>query len=152
MALRDHLPVKEKGGLVFLGGTVNGSKWRDEFIPMLERSYFNPVVEEWTPECKIKEDQVKACATVLLYVITPKQKGFYSIAELVADAISDKRDVVVVFLESDGDDRFDEDQIKSNVAIGKMLTGYCASVFYNLEDAAAYINLDEDAGIVKYVQ
>lgn len=33
---------------VFLGGTCNGSKWREELIPLLQVGYFNPVVDEWT--------------------------------------------------------------------------------------------------------
>ena len=37
---------------VFLGGTCNGSRWRNELIPLLECEYFNPVVEDWTPSCQ----------------------------------------------------------------------------------------------------
>ena len=40
---------------VFLGGTCNGSTWRDELIPMLNIDYFNPVVENWTSECQKEE-------------------------------------------------------------------------------------------------
>jgi hypothetical protein len=40
------------GSTVFLGGTCNNSKWRDILIPKLKVSYFNPVVENWTPECQ----------------------------------------------------------------------------------------------------
>ena len=36
--------------VVFLGGTCNGSTWRDELIPMLEVSFFNPVVPDWNGE------------------------------------------------------------------------------------------------------
>ena len=35
---------------VFLGGTCAGSKWRDNIIPQLKCEYFNPVVDDWTPE------------------------------------------------------------------------------------------------------
>lgn len=40
---------------VFLGGTCNNSKWRDELIPNLTVDYFNPVVDDWTPEAAKKE-------------------------------------------------------------------------------------------------
>jgi len=40
---------------VFLGGTCNGSKWRDILIPRLKISYFNPVVDNWTEEDYQKE-------------------------------------------------------------------------------------------------
>ena len=45
---------------VFLGGTCAESKWREKLIPLLKCEYFNPVVEDWTPECqKIEEEQKK---------------------------------------------------------------------------------------------
>ena len=35
---------------IFLGGTCNGTTWRDELIKGLTVDYFNPVVEDWTEE------------------------------------------------------------------------------------------------------
>ena len=32
---------------VFLGGTVNGSKWRSRFKEELMIDYFDPVVDDW---------------------------------------------------------------------------------------------------------
>lgn len=32
---------------VFLGGTVNGSKWRDVMKEKLIIDYFDPVVDDW---------------------------------------------------------------------------------------------------------
>ena len=46
-------------GRIFLGGTCNGSAWRGQIMPRLEGSYFNPVVEDWTPECQEKENYEK---------------------------------------------------------------------------------------------
>ena len=40
---------------VFLGGTCNNSTWRDTLIPLLKIDYFNPVVDDWTPECQEQE-------------------------------------------------------------------------------------------------
>ena len=42
---------------VFLGGTCNESTWRVELIPLLKIDYFNPVVEDWTPECQAEEER-----------------------------------------------------------------------------------------------
>ena len=58
---------------VFLGGTCNESTWREELIPLLKTDYFNPVVEDWTPECQAEEERQKneEC-NYQLYVITPK--------------------------------------------------------------------------------
>ena len=44
---------------VFLGGTCAGSTWRDELIPQLKIDYFNPVVADWTPECRAEEIRQK---------------------------------------------------------------------------------------------
>ena len=72
---------------IFLGGT-NESTWRDTFIKRLGEvnpriKYFNPVVENWTQECIELENFVKDNTNYHVYVITPKQLGFYSIAEMV---------------------------------------------------------------------
>jgi hypothetical protein len=80
---------------VFLGGTCNGSKWREELIPLLKCSYFNPVVEDWTPECIKEEYRQKAIATYELYVITPETMGCFSIAELI-DATHDLEEKSVI--------------------------------------------------------
>ena len=46
---------------IFLGGTCANTTWRDEFIKEIEPvgiEYFNPIVEDWTPECQaIEEDE-----------------------------------------------------------------------------------------------
>ena len=51
----------DKKDKIFLGGTCAETKWRDELMPLLDRfsiNYFNPVVEDWTPECQaIEEDE-----------------------------------------------------------------------------------------------
>ena len=75
---------------VFLGGTCNGTTWRDELIPSLKAldiSYFNPVVEDWTPECQSMEvlEKEEFC-DVHLYHITSAMEGVFSIAEAVHSA------------------------------------------------------------------
>jgi hypothetical protein len=74
----------------FLGGTCAETTWRQELIPLLEENgieYFNPVVEDWTPECQqIEEDEKNNKCNVHLYVITPAMQGVYSIAEIVNSA------------------------------------------------------------------
>ena len=75
---------------VGLFGTCNNSSWRKVIIPMLESSeldYFNPVVANWTPEDKLNEENEKSIDDYLLYVITPRQIGFYSFSEIM-DSVS----------------------------------------------------------------
>ena len=80
----------DKKDKIFLGGTCAETKWRDELIPLLDRfsiNYFNPVVEDWTPECQaIEEDEKNRKCNIHLYVITPEMKGTYSIAEIIHSA------------------------------------------------------------------
>ena len=62
---------------VFLGGTCNGDKWRDDLVKKLTISYFNPVVENWTPADQTREKQMRANCDIVLYVITNRIKGVY---------------------------------------------------------------------------
>lgn len=114
---------------VFLGGTCNGSRWRDELIPSLTIDYFNPVVKDWTPECQREEINQRESCDICLYVITPKMNGPYSIAEAVDD--SNKRPDKTIFcfipietgigMFSHDYIQFDDDQIKSLNKIGEMI-------------------------------
>ncbi len=128
---------------VFLGGTCNDSTWRNELIPLLEANgidYFNPLVDDWTPECKDNEDFEKYvnCNTHL-YVITPKQIGFYSFAEII-DSAALGYNVIFAYLIHDGYHFiFNESQIKSLEAIGGLLM--------NHETEEAYIDYDHFADI-----
>ena len=80
---------------VFLGGTCNDSPWRAELVPLLTIDSFNPVVEDWTEECMAEEIRQRESCDFVLYVITPKMTGVYSIAEVVDD--SNKRPEKTVF-------------------------------------------------------
>lgn len=75
---------------VFLGGTCAGTTWRNELEPELDKlsiRYFNPVVEDWTPECQaVEENEKNRLCNVHLYVITPEMQGVYSIAEIIHSA------------------------------------------------------------------
>ena len=75
---------------VFLGGTCANTIWRNELIKEFEQfgiEYFNPVVEDWTPECQaIEEDEKNNKCDCHLYVITKEMMGVYSIAEIINSA------------------------------------------------------------------
>jgi hypothetical protein len=104
---------------VFLGGTCNNSTWREELIPMLEKAnidYFNPVVEDWTPECQIEEIKQRENCDYCLYVITPQMLGVYSIAEVIDD--SNKRPGKTMFAIIG---EFSKAQKKSLISVGKMV-------------------------------
>lgn len=125
---------------VFLGGTCNKSNWRNRIIPMLDIDYFNPVVEDWTPDCMVEEIRQRETCDVVLYTITPKMTGIYSIAEVVDDSNKRPDHTVFVRLRDDGDKRFDEGQWKSLGAVAQMVERNGGSVFTDLKSAAIAIN------------
>ena len=100
---------------VFLGGTCGTSVWRNKLIPLLEENnihYFNPVVKNWTSQCRaIEEYEKDNLCNIHLYVITKEMKGVYSIAEFMASCLSGKNTIFVVV-----NDGFDKSQIKSLMA------------------------------------
>lgn len=135
--------TEKKSSKVFLGGTCNGSLWRDTITPLLKIDVFNPVVKDWTPECQAEEQkQRKECSTVL-YVITPKMVGTYSIAEVIDDSNKRPERTIFVMLKTDVGDKFTEPQWKSLGEVSKMVVRNGGKSFESLEDAAAYINKEK---------
>ena len=129
---------------VFLGGTCNESKWREQLIPMLERQgfdYFDPVVPDWTPECKDIELMERRTCDVCLYVITPKMTGVYSIAEVVDDSNKRPRRTVLCVLSADDGYYWTEGQARSIQSVADLVKRNHAAVFYNLESVVEYLNL-----------
>jgi hypothetical protein len=125
---------------VFLGGTCNESTWRERLIPTLTIDYFNPVVPDWTPECQAREVLERETCDFVLYTITPKMSGVYSIAEVVDD--SNKRPyrtILCLLLEDEGME-FDPKMRKSLLAVAKLVGANGASVVMSLKDAAEILN------------
>jgi hypothetical protein len=125
---------------VFLGGTCNGSLWRDALIPLLKVSYFNPVVTDWTPECQERELRARKTSKKNLYVITPKLTGTYSIAEVVDDSNKRPTDTILVLLKDDDGEGFSQVQWKSLLAVGELVKKNGSSVLFDLESCAAELN------------
>lgn len=129
---------------VFLGGTCNGSTWRETLIPMLVRQgfdYFDPVVPDWTPECKAVEIQERETCDVCLYVLTPKMTGVYSVAEVVDDSNKRPRRTVLCVLSRDGEDSWTESQVRSIQSVADLVKRNHAAVVYNLESVVEHLNL-----------
>ena len=130
---------------VFLGGTCASQYsdvgWRGDLIPQLNQfgiDYFNPVVEDWTPQDRENEEKEKELADVVLYVITPDQTGFYSFAEIM-DSVWSAMTLgtgKTVFCPIDYNNKiFTDAQWKSLQAIGEMVLnreGYFVTSFNDL--------------------
>ena len=127
---------------VFLGGTCNGSTWREELLPMLcnQVSAFNPVVDDWNDEARANEDWHKAHDDFCLYVLTPEMAGFYSIFE-VADA-SNKRPTrtICCFLKERAGLQFDSRVWRGVEKIKRDLVHNGAMVCDDLKGVAELLN------------
>ncbi len=125
---------------VFLGGTCNESTWRDELIKLLKIEYFNPVVDDWTPECMAEEIRQREICDFVLYIITPQMTGVYSIAEVVDDSNKRPEKTLFSYWVTDEDSVFSTGQIKSLEAVSKMIVGNGGYAFENIVDVAEFLN------------
>ena len=128
---------------VFLGGTCAASTWREELLGKLDLgtiSAFNPVVEDWTPECQKEEDFHRENDDICLYVITPEGEGFYSFVEVVDD--SNKRPgrtILCVLMEANGK-KFEGHMKKCVLKTMLVVANNGVLVVDNLEDLAKHLN------------
>jgi hypothetical protein len=125
---------------IFLGGTCNETTWRDDLIRVLDVDYFNPVVEDWTPECIEEENKQKyALCNIHLYVITADMTGVYSIAEVVQSSLTAGKTTILHVIP----DGFSKGQLRSLEAV-------CGLVSSN--GAIAYIDeeLHRTARVINY--
>jgi hypothetical protein len=125
---------------VFLGGTCADSPWRESLMPKLEIDYFNPVVEDWTPECQEEEIRQRKTCDYVLYVITPMMKGVYSIAEVVDDSNKRPEKTVFCVLPTDGEKEFGKDELKSLQAVKKLVSENGGTVCESLSEVADFLN------------
>jgi len=129
---------------VFLGGTTNNSDWRDKLIPKLKIDFFNPVVKDWKPEDQAKEIQERKTSDFVLYVITPKMEGAYSVAEVVDDSNKRPEKTIFAYLTEDEGKEWSKHQIKSLDMIGKMVVENGAKQFKTLDEIADYLNFEKN--------
>ena len=128
---------------IFLGGTCNESTWRERLILKLDLKkidYFNPVVDDWTPECQAEEIKQRETCDYCLYVITPKMTGVYSIAEVVDDSNKRPQKTLFCVLQKDHDDTFTDSQIRSLDSVIKMVSNNGGKCFTRLIDVAFWLN------------
>lgn len=125
---------------VFLGGTCNGSNWREGLIKLLKIDYFQPQGDDWTPEMMDEEIRQREICDFCLYVITPKMTGFYSVAEVVDDSNKRPQKTIFSFLKEDNGETFSDHQRKSLEQTGRMVKENGAKFFTTFEEIAEYLN------------
>ncbi len=135
---------------VFLGGTVNGSKWRNIVIEKLKIDYFNPVIEEWNDEAYQRELYERKICDFSLYVLTPKMTGFYSLAEVIDDSYKRPRRTLYCYLEQDARLEFSETQINSLDAMGAKIVANGGTWYKTLDEIVKFLNLQQNAVLAEY--
>jgi len=125
---------------IFLGGVCN-STWRKEFIDFLNDEkvdYFNPSVEgDWTTEDEQEGTTQKTLCDILLWVITPRMRGFYSPFEIAQLAHQNPDKLWVCFLKHDKDNNgvthsWTASQMRSIKSIQNKLSEKNVKVFNDL--------------------
>ena len=109
-------------------------------IKKLDIDYFNPVVKDWNDAAYKEELKQRKICDYLLYVITPKMTGVYSIAEVIDDSNKKPRKTIFCYLKSDDGKSFDTGQKKSLDAVGKMVESNGGKWLDNLDDVANFLN------------
>ena len=125
---------------VFLGGTCNGSQWREILKPKLTIDYYDPVVPHWNEEAYQRELREREECDYCLYVITPKMVGFYSVAEVIDDSNKRPNKTVFCTIDKDEDAMFSKKQVNSLLAIGRMVQMNGGHWLINLDDVALFLN------------
>ena len=128
--------AEDKKKKIFMGGTCNDSSWREDLIPQLEIDYFNPVVDDWTPECMKEEIKQRKTCDYVLCVITSDMTGVYSIAEVIDDSNKCPEKTIFCFLE----EGFDKAQKKSLKQVEEMVKDNGATICSSLKEIAKFVN------------
>jgi len=124
---------------IFLGGTCNESTWRDELMKIVQVDMFNPVVDDWTPECQQNEmDEKDNKCNIHFYCITCQMTGVFSIAEVI-DSVHNKNVRTILHIIPTG---FTTGQIKSLQAVADLVNirGGIAYVDDELKRSARVLN------------
>lgn len=129
---------------VFLGGTTNKSDWRDKIIKDLNIDYFNPVVTDWNEKAQKEEIKQRKECDFVLYVITPKMEGVYSIAEVIDDSNKRPDKTIFCYLLEDNDKEFTTHQLKSLKMVGEMVKENKANWFKTIEEVIDFLNFKKN--------
>ncbi len=109
-------------------------------IKKLSIDYFNPVVKDWDETAQKKEITERKTCDYVLYVITPKMEGVYSIAEVVDDSNKRPKKTIFTYLLDDDGKEFSKHQIKSLDMVGQMVEENGGKWFKNLNEISEYLN------------
>lgn len=117
-----HDTVKQ----VFLGGSCNPTTWRKDIaIPILEAAkitYYNPQVDEWTPDLMQIEAHAKRDAEMLFYVVDANTRAVASMNEVV-ECICRNRKIVLVVQNMEASNELTRDEAGSEALLKDLNRG-----------------------------
>lgn len=87
-----------------------------------------------------EEIKQRTICDFVLYAITPKMTGVYSIAEVVDDSNKKPHQTIFICLRTDGEQSFNDSQWKSLKAVSEMVERNGGHVFNDLKSAADFMN------------
>lgn len=144
-----------KSSAVFLGGSCFGANeadksWRKGPTGVMARleqagvSFYNPEVDDWTPELVEIEAAAKANAETLLFVIDPNTRAIVSMMEALAYA-GQGRDVVIVNLGDIADGTIIEGQPVTGRELKDLnrSRSYLSSLVKNFPNTALFDSIDD---------
>ena len=123
---------------VYLAGTCNNSKWREELIKKLQYNvkYVNPICDNWNHEIEMKMREKKKQCKYILYVITKEMKGVLAIANLIDLANKNPEKLLFCYIK----DGFDSEQIKSLEEVKFLVEENNAKTFNSLAEISEFLN------------
>ena len=125
---------------VFLGGTVNGSTWRNRVKEELAIEYFDPVVDVWNDAAYERELSERRNSEFVLFVLTPKMMGYYAVAEVADDSFQRPDKTLYCYLPEDGKDFFTKDQIEQFDYLGEVVTANGGKWLKDLDEVIHFLN------------
>ena len=139
----DDGPKRSARTRVYLGGTCNGSTWREALIALLNTKrvdFFNPVVLEWTKAAQQREIRERKKCDYCLYVLTPLMVGFYGAVEAALDSVAQPQKVLFCVLDEDGGQVWNEHNHKSLQSMKQMIRDRGCRIFDDLKQVADFLN------------
>lgn len=136
----EETPSQDRLPTIWLGGTCNGSQWRAKITELLKYPVYNPEQSQWTDEDAKNEISIRNKADVLLYVLTPKHKGYYTFMELGIDGATKPEKTFIVVLPDEDGEVWGQGEKETLDRIQHYLETYGATFGVTLEEIAQKIN------------
>jgi hypothetical protein len=131
--------MSNKEAVIGLFGTCGGSKWRDSFMAAYEErgiKFFNPQVEDWTPECAAIEAEHLVKDDVILFPVTDETFGNGSLAEIgfaIMQIQNTNRSLVIMVAPTASESLQESDPVgyKDNLRVRKLVRAHLTEVKLN---------------------